>query len=231
MTAFADLEKAMRKDGWAPIGGADTHGLGFRNVREVPQWVLDATLENLQSGRWKEGDNKPLVYTLRGRTFEYAVTLEYRGQGSHVENYFRRMREKNPAPHREHDNHRRRQRATAVVVRHGKYLVVRDKGSSHYSLPGGGIERGEPALAAAAREIYEETGLTPVKAEFLFTHRGTVNEHQVIRVDVENQGRVRLQRKEIDAYEWWDGRSNLPVNSHVRDILAKLREHHADTGR
>ena len=58
-----------------------------------------------------------------------------------------------------------------LVMRDGKCLVVRDRGRKNYSLPGGAIERGEPALAAAAREVYEETRLEPEAARLLFRHR------------------------------------------------------------
>ena len=50
-------------------------------------------------------------------------------------------------------NSRKRQRATALVVREGRYLLVRDKGHDKYSLPGGGMEQGEAALTAACREL------------------------------------------------------------------------------
>jgi 8-oxo-dGTP diphosphatase len=211
----------MAEGGWTRIGGYSYTSL---ELAEVPQWVQDQMASLSLSGAASEGK----YYELKGKNFRYRIVPQ--GHGAPIVDVYRRPRSTQPATPSQ-ENTRRRRRATAVVVRHGKYLLVRDRGRSHYSLPGGGIERGEPALAAAAREIYEETGLTPVKAEFLFTHRGTVNEHQVIRVDVDGQGRVRLQRKEIDAYEWWDGRSNLPVNAHVRDILARLRERHAETGR
>ena len=42
-----------------------------------------------------------------------------------------------------------RQRATAVVVRNGAVLLVRDRGHRKFSLPGGGIHRGEAVADAA----------------------------------------------------------------------------------
>jgi 8-oxo-dGTP diphosphatase len=54
------------------------------------------------------------------------------------------------------------ERAVAVVVRNHQVLVV-DRlraGMSYAVLPGGGVESGESAEAAVARELEEETGLT-----------------------------------------------------------------------
>lgn len=52
--------------------------------------------------------------------------------------------------------------AAAVVVHNGKVLLVRRRvaeGDLTWQFPAGGIEAGEDALAAAARETSEETGL------------------------------------------------------------------------
>lgn len=48
----------------------------------------------------------------------------------------------------------------------GKVLLVSGVISRHqYTLPGGGIEKGETALEAAVRELCEETGITVAHAE------------------------------------------------------------------
>ena len=121
--------------------------------------------------------------------------------------------------------HRKRRRATAVVVWDGRYLLVRDRGQTRYSLPGGGIERDEPVLAAAVREVYEETRLEARSARYLFAHEGRVSAHHVVLIEVRDGGKVRLQRKEIEAWKWWDRRDNLPVQSHVTEILDRLDGH------
>jgi 8-oxo-dGTP diphosphatase len=50
---------------------------------------------------------------------------------------------------------------SAAIVREGQILVIEfsDDSGYHYTLPGGGVEEGEPLLAALAREVKEETGV------------------------------------------------------------------------
>ena len=116
-----------------------------------------------------------------------------------------------------------RKRATAVVIKNGKVLLVRDKGKQKFSLPGGGIHRDEPTLSAAIRELYEETGLRATKAIRLrdCDYKGSKNEHKVCLIEA--NGEVRLKH-EIDKFVWWDMKQTLPVYPHVRYILSKVKE-------
>jgi len=51
-------------------------------------------------------------------------------------------------------------RSRIMVIKNGKYLGVRHYfGSNTWSLPGGGVKRGESYKDAAIRELYEELGL------------------------------------------------------------------------
>ena len=77
-----------------------------------------------------------------------------------------------------------RGRGVAVVLRCGKVLLVRDKGKSRYSLPGGGIKKGEPTVSAAARELFEELGLRAVNIRRLreCDFKGSFSYHKVCLV-------------------------------------------------
>ena len=112
-----------------------------------------------------------------------------------------------------------RRRATLVMRREGRILLVRDRGRSSYGLPGGGIEDGELSIVAAARELYEETGLEATAIRHLFSFEGKYNTHSVYEVEADGEAAVR---GEIDWFIWWDMKDDTPVYPHVRGILARL---------
>lgn len=114
----------------------------------------------------------------------------------------------------------KRLRATAVAIRNGRVLLVRDRGNSSYSLPGGGVHRGEPSISAAARELYEETGLNCSKIEWQFRYSGGVQDHRVFRVTP--QGEPRVRDGELAGFVWWDGRKKLRTHRHITAILKKM---------
>jgi 8-oxo-dGTP pyrophosphatase MutT (NUDIX family) len=115
-----------------------------------------------------------------------------------------------------------RQRGTAIVIRHGNVLLVRDKGHHKFSLPGGGIHEGEPAVSAAARELYEELGLhvTSVKRLRECDFKGSLSEHKVCLIEA--NGEPRLRGHELDKFIWWDMKTPIQLYSHVTNILKKL---------
>ena len=113
-----------------------------------------------------------------------------------------------------------RNRATAIVTRGEKILLVRDRGRTTYALPGGGVEDGEPPDSAVARELLEETKLRAVSVTHLFTFGGKHNDHEVFRVEA--TGDVGIS-EEVEGYTWWDGNEETPVFPHVRGILDRWR--------
>ena len=58
--------------------------------------------------------------------------------------------------------------ACALVERDGKVLLVRHSYMAGWLLPGGGVQRGEPAELAVVRELGEEIGLTRCAPPELF---------------------------------------------------------------
>jgi 8-oxo-dGTP pyrophosphatase MutT (NUDIX family) len=117
---------------------------------------------------------------------------------------------------------RRRARATAVVVRGGKVLLVREAGVHYFSLPGGGIQKAESAAVAAAREIWEELGLAAIEVERVreCDHAGFLNDHHVCLVQAD--GNPCLRGNELEAFHWWDMKESIPLHPHVKAILAKV---------
>ena len=106
-------------------------------------------------------------------------------------------------------------RGTAVVIRNGMVLLVSDRGRHRFSLPGGGAKPDEPPLAAAIRELYEELGMRPRKAERIFrcAFRASASEHKVSLVESDDE--PHLRGKELDKFIWWNRRSDIPTYAHV----------------
>ena len=110
-----------------------------------------------------------------------------------------------------------RERATTVVIRNGRVLLVRGRGS--FMMPGGGIEPGETPMAAAVRELHEETGLAAKRVEPLFIWESAIQRHHAFRV--ETAGEVEMGH-EISEFTWWDRRDCIPTFPHVEAILERL---------
>ena len=116
-----------------------------------------------------------------------------------------------------------RKRGTAVVIRHGKVLLVKDRGKRNYSLPGGAVHHNERSYQAAARELYEETGLIAIKIDYIGTYYGAVSKHKAFLIEAD--GHVHLKKGgELVGYTWWDIKSRIPVYQHVLSILNMLIE-------
>ena len=114
-----------------------------------------------------------------------------------------------------------RNRATAIVTRDEKILLVRDRGRPTYALPGGGIEDDENPESAVVRELSEETTLKAVNVTHLFTFGGKYNDHEVFYVEAVGEVTISV---EVEGFTWWDGIDDTPVYPHVRGILDTWRE-------
>jgi len=74
-----------------------------------------------------------------------------------------------------------------VLNREGLVLVVNQNGTS-WSLPKGHIEEGEEALAAAKREIYEESGVRELK---LIKELGSYQRYRISAAGKESQAELK----------------------------------------
>jgi len=119
----------------------------------------------------------------------------------------------------------KRYRATVVIIRDGKVLLVRDGGKHDYSMPGGGFNKHENTIQAGAREVWEELG---IKAESVLRLRhcdfhGQRSNHKVCQLMISDNQKPYLKSKEIDRIVWWDMKSKLKVQGHVIKILKTLK--------
>ena len=116
---------------------------------------------------------------------------------------------------------KRRSRATLLAEQHGQILLVQEKGRLPFSLPGGGLKKGESVLQAALRELKEETNLEAVKAEYLFDYESASQNHKVVWATV--TGRVHLQAKELAGYRWWNTLEEVPLIDSTIGIVDRLK--------
>jgi ADP-ribose pyrophosphatase YjhB (NUDIX family) len=115
-----------------------------------------------------------------------------------------------------------RDRATAVVRRGGRLLLVRDRGFHQFSLPGGGVKEGETPEEAVARELQEETGLKALRLEPLRRCRTSDIYNTYLVFAVEVAGTLRIDTQELSAAHWWDGRERIPLFGYVTHVLEQL---------
>ena len=117
---------------------------------------------------------------------------------------------------------KKRNRATALVFRDGKLLLVRERGAKYWSLPGGGMKKGEAPIAAAIRELDEETKLVVTFSEYLFHYESPSQHHHVCLLEAD--GKIELLREEIGDYRWWDGETQLAIIPSAVEIIGRVRE-------
>jgi len=117
-----------------------------------------------------------------------------------------------------------RYRATTLIIGSGKILLVLDKHGHSYSMPGGGFKANESTIQAGIREVAEELKLKVISAERLHycDFEGQRAKHKVCLLKV--VGTPHIDHKELDGYIWWDMKSDVPVQGHVKKILHEYKK-------
>ncbi len=90
-----------------------------------------------------------------------------------------------------------------------KTLMVQHR-SDFWAFPKGHPEPGETPKQAAERELFEETGLNPVKylsdemlkEQYFFKHEGVLIKKEVFYFIAEVEGKVVIQEEEVMAAKW-----------------------------
>ncbi|QIN62628.1 NUDIX domain protein [Caballeronia sp. SBC1] len=124
-----------------------------------------------------------------------------------------------------------KQRATLICRRGDKILLVARKGA-RWALPGGRVKTGEAFIAAARRELREETALIAESLVFLFQFRGNSTLHHVFEATVPDDVAAR-PCDEIAKCEWFQPlaitqlKSSVPTRGTV-ELICWLREYEAD---
>ncbi|MDD5288917.1 MAG: NUDIX domain-containing protein [Dehalococcoidales bacterium] len=116
-----------------------------------------------------------------------------------------------------------RYRATALIIRNDKVLLVRDKGRHDYSMPGGGFKPKESTIQACIREVAEELRMKVISATRLriCDCEGERANHKVGLLLVE--GEPHINHRELDDFVWWNMKDEIPLQGHVKYILRKYK--------
>ncbi|WP_416739782.1 NUDIX hydrolase [Pseudomonas sp. NFX71] len=89
-------------------------------------------------------------------------------------------------------------RAT-VICEQDRYILLVRKPRSRWTLPGGKVEPGETAAAAAMRELWEETGLGVDDLLYLMELDSGGTRHHVYEASVLNSNEARPQNEIFDC--------------------------------
>lgn len=121
-----------------------------------------------------------------------------------------------------------KERAT-LVCRQGNKVLLVSRNRRRWALPGGTVKRGELPLAAAVRELAEETTLCGLSPTYLLLFGGLTKRHHVFVVDVP-PSRVPKAHQEIVCCRWFDWRAvaHMPVSAPTHHIVALTFSEHAE---
>jgi len=88
-----------------------------------------------------------------------------------------------------------------------RFLLIKNKRSTHWGFPKGHVEKGENSEQTAMREVLEETGihiqlLPQFASKSEYTIQGKVEKSVVIYLAKTNDTQTTIQKEEIEDYVW-----------------------------
>lgn len=117
----------------------------------------------------------------------------------------------------------KRQRST-VILKVGDAILLTETHGGKILLPGGAIGRRELPIAAAARELMEETGLVATTITFLFEHESVSTFHHVFFASAPGTPVARDDAARILYSGLKTNDTQLNMSPATRDIVRKFRE-------
>jgi ADP-ribose pyrophosphatase YjhB (NUDIX family) len=125
-----------------------------------------------------------------------------------------------------HGNITQRRRGTAIVETEKGILLTSGSWHGRFMLPGGKARDNETRTKAAARELYEETGLKPITTKYLFHHIGEINnryhyrDHHTVCL-IQTSGRASPQH-EIKRIDYYTPGCKLKISADTKAIIEKF---------
>lgn len=115
----------------------------------------------------------------------------------------------------------KRFRAT-VIVNAAEGILLTETRNRIVLFPGGGINLSEPPIAAAGRELFEETGLEATSLVFLFEHESQSTRHYVFLAAAQGHAKAGDDAFRVFYIRESEVESTKNMSPATRTILSKF---------
>lgn len=115
----------------------------------------------------------------------------------------------------------KRFRAT-VIVDAAEGILLTETRNRMVLFPGGGINPAEPPIAAAGRELFEETGLEATSLIFLFEHESQSTQHYVFSAATRGNAKARDDAVRVFYIRESEVESTINMSPATRTILLRF---------